>query len=73
MSSDPEPVALKHINAAGASIANDGSSLDEETRKKTLNAARELVKSLEKPFEVLWRYSYRVTLLLRPREPQCLC
>ncbi|KAN0102242.1 S-adenosyl-L-methionine-dependent methyltransferase [Hyaloscypha variabilis] len=61
MSSDLEPVALKHINAAAASIANDGSSLDEETRKKTLNAARELVKSLEKPFEVLWRYSYRLS------------
>ncbi|PMD42041.1 S-adenosyl-L-methionine-dependent methyltransferase [Hyaloscypha variabilis F] len=61
MSSDLEPVALKHINAAAASIANDGSSLDEETRKKTLNAVRELVKSLEKPFEVLWRYSYRLS------------
>ena len=73
MSSDMEPASLKHIKAAAANIASAGSSLDEETRNKTLNAARELVSSLERPFEVMWRYSFQVTLPLRPREPQCLC
>ena len=64
MSPTAEPALLQHVTAAAAHVANAGSNLDEETRKKTLKAAMKLVAALEKPQEVLWRYTFRVSLAL---------
>ena len=65
MSFEAEPVLLHHVTAAAAEVVSAGSTLDEEMRKVTLNAARKLVAALEKPQAVFWPYSFQVSSLLR--------
>ena len=62
MSLTSESTLLRHVTRAAAQVASVGSNLDEQTRKETLKAAMKLVAALEKPQEVLWRYTFRVSI-----------
>ncbi|KAI9684553.1 MAG: hypothetical protein M1822_005641 [Bathelium mastoideum] len=61
MSATADSVLVQHVTTAAAEVASAGLSLDEETRKAALKAARKLVTALEKPQEVLWRYAFRLS------------
>lgn len=56
------PSLIQQVQQASKSLGTSKSDEDENSRKKTLFLAKELVATLEKPEDVIMRYAFEVQM-----------